>query len=75
MNITITSKSINNGKQHVISVPFIGTFTVDQKDKRKAIDFALKNNRRNARFFLNSLAIDSLQSAIEKREKQIMAIV
>jgi hypothetical protein len=71
MNVTITTNPINNGKQHIVKIPFVGTFTVDQKDVNKAVDFALSRNKRETAFFLQSLAIDCLQSQIAKREKEI----
>jgi hypothetical protein len=57
MNITITSKSINNGKQHVLRIPFIGTFTVDQKDVSRAISFVLANGKNESSGFMNAIAI------------------
>jgi len=57
MSITITSKAINNGKQHVIRIPFIGTFTVDQKDASRAISFVLANGKNESIGFMNAIAI------------------
>jgi hypothetical protein len=57
MKITIHSKSINDGKQHVLSVPFIGTFTVDQKDASRAISFVLANGKNESIEFMNAIAI------------------
>jgi len=57
MKITITSKAINNGAQHIIRIPFIGTFTVDQKDRNRAIDFVLNHGKNEAVGFMNAIAI------------------
>jgi hypothetical protein len=57
MNITITSKAVNNGKQHVLRIPFIGTFTVDQKDASRAILFVLANGKNESIGFMNAIAI------------------
>jgi hypothetical protein len=57
MKITITSKAINNGKQHVLRIPFIGTFTVDQKDANHAISFVLANGKNESIGFMNAIAI------------------
>jgi hypothetical protein len=58
MNITITSNAINYGKQHVIKVPFLGTFTVDQKDRNRAIAYVLSNNKSDSLYFLRKLSIE-----------------
>jgi hypothetical protein len=58
MNITITSNAINNGKQHVLKVPFLGTFTVDQKDRNRAIAYVLSNNKSDSLYFLRKLSIE-----------------
>jgi len=57
MKITITSSAINNGKQHIIRIPFVGTFTVDQKDRNRACAFVLANNRKDSLSFMQSIAI------------------
>jgi hypothetical protein len=58
MNITITSNAINDGKQHVLKVPFLGTFTVDQKDRNRAIAYVLSNNKSDSLYFLRKLSIE-----------------
>jgi len=73
MKTTIYSKAINSGKQHVISVPFLGTFTVDQKDKNRAISFIHSNNKGESLHFLRQLHIENLQKQIAKKEAQILA--
>lgn len=57
MKITITSEAINNGKQHIIRVPFIGTFTVDQRDANRTIEFVLSHGKNESIGFLNAVAI------------------
>jgi hypothetical protein len=58
MNITITSNAINDGKQHVLKVPFLGTFTVDQKDRNRAIAYVLSHNKSDSLYFLRKLSIE-----------------
>jgi len=72
MKITIHSKSINNGKQHVLSIPFLGTFTVDQRDVNRAIAFIHGNNKVESLHFLRQLHIENLQKQIAKKEAQIL---
>jgi hypothetical protein len=72
MKITIHSKSINNGKQHVLSIPFLGTFTVDQRDVNRAIAFIHGNNKVESLHFLRQLHIENLQKQIAKKQAQIL---
>jgi hypothetical protein len=80
MNITITSKAINNGKQHILSVPFLGKFTIDQKDVNSAINFIQRNDKNESLQFLLKLSIASMQkqcaeveSRIKKESKALIA--
>ena len=72
MKITIHSKAIDNGKQHVLSVPFLGKFTIDQKDRNRAIAFIHSNNKGESLHFLRQLHIENLQKQIAKKEAQIL---
>jgi hypothetical protein len=72
MKITIHSKAIDNGKQHVLSVPFLGTFTIDQKDRNRAISFIHGNNKGESLHLLRQLHIENLQKQIAKKEAQIL---
>jgi hypothetical protein len=74
MNVTITSKAINNGKQHIVKVPFVGTFTVDQKDINRTCEYVLSHGRNECKGFLRAVAIDSLTSRILQREKELATL-
>lgn len=75
MKTAIYSKAINNGEQHVLSVPFLGTFTVDQQDRNRAIAFIHSNNKGESLHFLRQLHIANLQKQIAKKEAQILVTV
>jgi hypothetical protein len=53
-------------------VPFLGTFTVDQRDVNRAITFIHGNNKRESLHFLRQLHNENLQKQIAKKEAQIL---